>query len=157
MLFVKNSNSGHFSDMPNKEIMGKNRKLTGNISNNRNFEEVSPYSKSRPSWLIYTHWMHLMLLTRDSQMLAVAELKRRLLKETAGSLPKMFKDSASWEGVWELVFQTSFQVMLMLLVQAHQFEKLLCKLLHLECPLKVGYLKAPWHNLQQKWFYKIIQ
>lgn len=28
-------------------------------------------------------------------------------------------------------------------VQAHQFEKLLCKLLNLECPLKVGYLIAP--------------
>ena len=41
--FVKISNSGHFSDMTNKELMGKNRKLTGNISNNRNCEEEFHY------------------------------------------------------------------------------------------------------------------
>ena len=157
VFFVKNSNSGHFSDMTNKELMGKNRKLTGNISNNRNCGKESHYFKSRLFWLIYTHWMHLILQTRGSQILAVADLKRILLKETDEPLSKRFKDSASWKGVWEFAFQTSFQVMLILLVQAHQFEKLLCKLLSLECPLKVGYLKAPWHHTQQKWFYKIIQ
>ena len=45
------------------------------------------------------HLMHLILQTRGSQILAAAELKRRLLKETDEPLPKRFKDSASWKGV----------------------------------------------------------
>lgn len=83
------------------------------------------------------------MLQNSGSQRSVSESSGGLLKETVKLLPQEGKiySSASEEWAWEFEFQTSFLVLLMLLVQGPPFKKPMYKPFNLECPVKTGYWK----------------
>lgn len=83
------------------------------------------------------------MLQASGSQSSVSESSGGLLKKTAKLLSQEGKiySSDSEEWAWEFEFQTSFLVLPILLVQGPHFEKPLCKLFNLECPVKTGYWK----------------